>query len=289
MGIAVARFGAEPLSVKCRICGRATPRGAKLCLQCVAAVKRARDVKTVTTQFLPKAGLGTAYPTTEAPRSASRRRSPRSSWLPTKASGWGVVAAFALFGAAVGATAYLAVQEIGEKPEPVGVPSLPTEVSVVRPDVEPRVETATVVTTAVTDQTDEATGVESMPAAEPSPAGALPQRRAPRKAATATHSARNTIRPSVAAPAPATQIVAASADPEPAQERTPPALASAAIAPAPAARDRWDGMNAALAACSNEAFLAGVVCTERVRLEYCEGFWGQVPQCRAATRPGTPR
>jgi hypothetical protein len=47
-------------------------------------------------------------------------------------------------------------------------------------------------------------------------------------------------------------------------------------------------MNAALAACTRETFLAGVMCTERVRYQYCEGFWGQVAQCRAAT-PGSGR
>ena len=29
----------------------------------------------------------------------------------------------------------------------------------------------------------------------------------------------------------------------------------------------------------SETFFAGVICEQRVRLRYCEGFWGDVPQC----------
>jgi hypothetical protein len=76
------------------------------------------------------------------------------------------------------------------------------------------------------------------------------------------------------------------AAPGPAQVVASSALASA---PEPVVPDRWETMNAALAACSRESFLAGVMCTERVRYQYCEGFWGQVSQCRAASRPGTSR
>jgi hypothetical protein len=87
---------------------------------------------------------------------------------------------------------------------------------------------------------------------------------------------------------PAQQAAAENVIVESVQAGPPPTLASNAIAPVPTVRERWAGMNAALAACSQENFIAGVLCTERVRLEYCDGFWGQVPQCRAGTRPGSP-
>ena len=66
-------------------------------------------------------------------------------------------------------------------------------------------------------------------------------------------------------------------------------VAPAAIAEVAAAPDRWEAMIAAITRCSRESFLTGVVCSERVRLQYCDGYWGEVPQCRGATRPDTSR
>jgi hypothetical protein len=34
-----------------------------------------------------------------------------------------------------------------------------------------------------------------------------------------------------------------------------------------------------VARCGRDGFLAGVICEQRVRLKYCEGYWGQVAQC----------
>jgi hypothetical protein len=64
--------------------------------------------------------------------------------------------------------------------------------------------------------------------------------------------------------------------------RAPPAAPPPA-APKPVPRvDPWQQMAEAIGRCP-EAFLGRVVCEQRVRLQYCEGHWGQVPQC-----PGGP-
>jgi len=47
-------------------------------------------------------------------------------------------------------------------------------------------------------------------------------------------------------------------------------------APAP---DRWQVMADQIARCGRDGFLAGVICEQRVRLKYCEGYWGQAAQC----------
>lgn len=65
-------------------------------------------------------------------------------------------------------------------------------------------------------------------------------------------------------------------DPAPADAAGTPAPVAV---PEPAVVDRWQAMNAAIAACRRETFFAGVICEQRVRLRYCEGFWGDVPQC----------
>ena len=55
-----------------------------------------------------------------------------------------------------------------------------------------------------------------------------------------------------------------------------------------AAPDRWQLLASALASCDRENCIAGLVCKERARLEYCEGEWGKrrnaPPAPRAATR-----
>jgi hypothetical protein len=289
MGIAVARAVAQPPSIQCRICGRPTAGGAKLCGQCVAAVKRARQVRTITSQFLPPTGQGViAPPQPSRSRSAARRRSAYWSWLPTKPGGWGVVAAFTLFGAAVGVTAYFAVQEIAESTVVVTMPSGVPDLGI-RASVAPAVDSAVTAGSSSISEGNDVPPAASAAVIIDAPPPALP----PQKSTFRRPSTENRIGKGGPAPAGAraageteatgAQGVAANTGPP------VPTVARAPIAQAPPMSDRWDTMNAALASCSGDNLLAGVVCTERVRLQYCEGFWGQVPQCRGATRPGNSR
>jgi hypothetical protein len=95
----------------------------------------------------------------------------------------------------------------------------------------------------------------------------LPAKPARRTAAVATPAPKST------APAPAAPAAA------PAPER-PQAVAAAPKAPAV---DRWSQMNDELSRCTREDFIARVVCDQRVRFRYCNGYWGKTPQC-----PGNP-
>jgi hypothetical protein len=54
------------------------------------------------------------------------------------------------------------------------------------------------------------------------------------------------------------------------------AVLPAREAPAP---DRWQVMSDQIARCGREGFFAGVICEQRVRIKYCEGYWGSAPQC----------
>ena len=67
---------------------------------------------------------------------------------------------------------------------------------------------------------------------------------------------------------------------------TPPApapqVAAAPTLPAPVV-DRWTRMTDELSRCTREDFIARVICDQRVRFRYCNGYWGRVPQC-----PGNP-
>src|SRR5262252_7640184 len=128
MPMAASRVGTQPPVVKCRICGRPSLQGAKLCDQCVAAVKRARHVNTLTSEFLPQAGPRRSA-SLRAVRVPTRAPSTRWSWIPTKPAGWGVLGAFAVFGAAVVGTAFLAVQEISERAPKGQIPPSASEPS----------------------------------------------------------------------------------------------------------------------------------------------------------------
>jgi pyruvate/2-oxoglutarate dehydrogenase complex dihydrolipoamide acyltransferase (E2) component len=43
--------------------------------------------------------------------------------------------------------------------------------------------------------------------------------------------------------------------------------------------DRWRQMRDAMSKCSGETFFKRVACEQAVGLQYCEGYWGRVPQC----------
>ncbi len=60
----------------------------------------------------------------------------------------------------------------------------------------------------------------------------------------------------------------------------PPQPAPAApILAAPPKPDRFASLNDALARCVGLNLIQRAVCEQRARLQHCEGYWGQVPQC----------
>jgi len=71
------------------------------------------------------------------------------------------------------------------------------------------------------------------------------------------------------------------ASPAPPTAAAPKAAAPALPPPAAAApvQDRWAQFAEELRRCQRESFLNRVVCDQRVRINYCEGYWGKVPQC----------
>jgi hypothetical protein len=71
-----------------------------------------------------------------------------------------------------------------------------------------------------------------------------------------------------------------------------PTTAVPAAPPAPAAQsapphvaDRWQRMEDEMSHCTREDFISRVICGQRVRFKYCDGYWGKVPQCPASPPP----
>jgi len=266
---------------------------AKLCDECASAVKRARHVSTVSSQFLPATATGASIsppPTARVARRCDRARTGIATWLPEKPGGWGVLGAFVIFGATVCVTGFYAVQEIEEAGSrrssvSVGFTTPPAAESRIAPSslLRENGETLQVPSTAMDG--DEPLQVESVAVPASSGIPDVPK-------ASYRRSAEGKLQKS----ATLTDLSARSLDTDPAGRpseetaSTPVAVAAPVVASEqPVVLDRWQAMNAALELCSRETFLAGVVCTERARLQYCDGYWGKVPQCRGASRPENSR
>jgi len=108
---------------------------------------------------------------------------------------------------------------------------------------------------------------------DPSPATTKP---APAKPAASRGPAKAT-RPEAAAPATAIADAGSAIEPVP--------TVSVPAPPPPvqeAPPDRWQLLAEALAQCEKEVFVANVICVQRARWRYCDGYWGTVAQCPGA-------
>jgi hypothetical protein len=133
----------------------------------------------------------------------------------------------------------------------------------------------------VADEPLEPLHVDRLPPLRPfevAPLRSVDPRTPPEAEALAAAKARETSR-RVATPAP----VLASTAPDVAPTRSEPvvvaALPAAPVAAVPT-KTRWQQMNEVLDRCPGGLF-DRVACEQRTRLEFCDGYWGQVAQCPA--------
>lgn len=77
------------------------------------------------------------------------------------------------------------------------------------------------------------------------------------------------------------RVATPDAAPLPPPARPEPILVAAAP-PTPDARTRWDSMHDEITTCKSRGLLEGAVCQQRVRLRYCDGWWGRKGECPAA-------
>lgn len=70
------------------------------------------------------------------------------------------------------------------------------------------------------------------------------------------------------------QAPAVSDAPAPQSERTPVVIAEVT-------RTRWQSMDDAMAACSG-GFFERLLCRQKARIAFCDGYWGVAPQCATA-------
>jgi hypothetical protein len=243
----------------CTICHGPRLPGTRLCGPCKAALKRAR-LETVS-DLVPLPSRATAEAETARRRAKAAAAAAAHSAAPRRRRRL-LTPVFVLAGAALVAGGYLALRIAGpivESPV-VSVPRAPRSVPL--PAVPtPRTEAPVVVV-----------GSAAKPLAEPPVAlphgasGVSPPRSAQKRVAPAPAALGAPVDRFPAATEPVVVAPVAAAD------LVPPARE----APAP---DRWQVMADQIARCGREGFLAGVVCEQRVRLKYCEGYWGVAAQC----------
>jgi hypothetical protein len=263
--------------MRCLICGRQSLPGAKLCLDCKAARKRAFDA-TVTQPLL--AAAGAARDSTVAPRllkasqsvPAGARRAAKIALAaqaqsniliesPPHAGRWPiVVGALCVAVIAVGylghwfgggkSDTFAAVPD--ERPVAQDGPATP---SIVRP--------STPGATAVLARADVPVAVK---AAAVEPAAAATKEDSVNR----PHARPRPEKAPESLPLPDTT--------------PPPVIAVAPPPPPPVVRevprpDRWQLMTDAIARCPRIDIAGRFFCEQRLRAQYCEGYWGQVPHC----------
>jgi hypothetical protein len=258
--------------MKCLICGRTSLPGAKLCSDCSSARKRA-FAATVTQPLLDAAGRrrsgASLLRPSQSVAATARRAAERSLFVKPPAAEPAVSASrrMDLIFLAAGLVAVVLIGAFVarqvQKSREAGAPqiteqaasptqaALPSPVSVVPAGLSPK----NVGETRAPDLTG------ATPAAEPTP---IPAKRPSAKQRTAPIDA--IALPAEASPPP--QIIVAAPAPVPVPE--------VRQAPRP---DALQVMNDSLARCAGGDLFSRILCDQRVRREYCDGRWGQVPQC----------
>jgi hypothetical protein len=244
----------------CTICGKATLPGAMLCAPCKAALKRARYV-TVQEDVRRPSIIG-ARRKPHRPRPANPPKGPAVATPAPSGSASNAVlfrrllVGIVVFAVLLGSASYFGQRELGARSH--GDASATPESGALA--ARAAAETPAVVPPAI-------------PAVAPVASDAILP---PAKPATVT--AKRTNAASTAT------FATANGDP-PDAVVLPPEPEKPAAVPAPPPRpipDRWQNMRDALAECDHQSMFDGLMCGQRVRIQYCEGYWGKVAQCPGA-------
>jgi zinc ribbon protein len=297
--------------MKCTACGNENQPGAKFCVHCgivlvaasapawTAAPASAAPTAASAPPLYPAApAQPTPAPSVARPAAASGPAPAVPTAAPESPRKTGLIIGVVALLVVLGAGGYFGYRMLSgeaketvaivEPPKPAETPPSPASAPSVVPAA-PATDTS-----ATRDAAPTAAPAASPPTVAPTGTGAAPPKRAapaateaplPGRSPTAvegkTESGQTKAAP---AKAPSKAVPPGSeapskAAPASAAAPTPPGKAAAkapAVAPVP---DRWQMMAEAMAQCSPAQFFSRLACEQRTRARYCEGFWGQVPQC----------
>jgi hypothetical protein len=281
-------IAAESATARCTICAQPVRRGVRLCTQCQAAVKRARQVPSLQSELLPQAAVCSAAP---AVLGSTNQRRPRPrhalrAGLPPIPGAWGIFATLVAFGAAVSVTGYFAMgkQEDEASQQRSALVTRAAPAAARGEDGSRRLAPST---------TADRGGPTDPVAAPPEPG--VP--RAPATSPSRTtdgRPARGAKAASAASAAESFEAPGATFESRAVEASTVGALAATPAAPVTQAQDaavadREQTLAAAVSRCESENLLVGLFCRERARLEYCDGHWGESPRCPKAARSTSTR
>ena len=270
--------------MKCRICARECPPGAKICRDCAAARKRA-FAATVTQPLLAAAGAPSVGQPRFAPRPIRRRRANRptlsarpqpsiaapavrrDATAPHLSTKWVVI------GVAIAMAIVFVVIKILAPGSARSIGAMAEEKHVVAASVPP-VDSAA---------PDGAAGNARDAPAVPVPNNSIRDAGQSDRKIDAVAGPKNALAKSGARKA-ATKVEVPNAAPPdaPPAPKPEPAVAAPRTPPPRAietARDPWQAMNEALARCAREDFFSRIACEQRLRQQYCANHWGVVLQC----------
>ncbi len=240
----------------CVICRGPRLPGARLCGPCKAALKRAR-LETVS-ELIPRPSRAAA----EAQEARRRAREVAAVRTAKPRRGWPIAPGYFLAAAVVIGVAYLA-WHVARPTHAAPAAALPPAESQATVPSAPAGPPASAATTQAKDVAEASTS----PPAPRAPVVARAARGAPKRAVET---------PPVPAATPTDRFAVATPRELPAPVPMPDAVLPVREAPAP---DRWQVMSDQIVRCGRDGFLAGVICEQRVRIKYCEGYWGSAPQC----------
>lgn len=275
VGVGGARVSPD---ATCRLCGIACRPGTKFCPNCGAIQRpdgaaigsRSRPAEPLPPLPAPRTAPD---PVTAAPAAVDARSSPSGAAdaphraLPRAARGERLVA-WSSLGVLLVAAVFV-VLRLGDlqggaepAPAPVMVGAQPSDPPPVPEPSATRLPVATA---------EPASGLSPAREAIAAARHAAKPASKPKAHASRKPPARNASLPRTTPPVPAVAPAPASAAPE-----------RVLVAAAPAvddARSHWDEMHDEIAACSTGDFLEGVMCQQRIRIRYCEGWWGRAGDC----------
>ncbi len=290
--------------MKCTTCGYETQPGARFCVQCgttlpaepapVAAPAPAAMTPpspapapsvAAPAKPAPAASSATIPPRTPAPPAATTAATPAPAAAPMSVAGGppklGMIAAMLALVAVLGIGGFVAYRvslSSGAQDKTTETDAGKAPDAAVAPAPVDAAKDASAPAGAAPDASKDQPAAAAAPdasksAAQNSTGAGTPTKGTP--AATAAKGARPTTTTGTTAtgssetPAPAPAAVA----------RTPTPASAAAPQP-----DRWQQMHEAMLRCKREDFFRRIGCEQSVGLQYCEGYWGKVPQCPGVAR-----